>query len=235
MKESLKRIEATLQRLEQPDQSSHPFLATSDLATPVLPEFLHPQTSFLATPTLDRAAEDFPPLPELPTFPAVGSGTATAMLLADVVSSQAALLPDFTVPQTPQRSYTSHPDLPLKLLQQIETQVKAWQASLQQILHQIQLLYREGPIVDGWLESYVPQADNETSEASTAGYRLCGLNERGQLWFRHCPPEQVADVSLAIVRHHKLQQVLSQKQALENRLHQLTEALIVLQNTLEIH
>lgn len=235
MKESLKRIEATLQRLEQPEQNSQVFLATSDLVTPVLPEFLHPQSGF-STPTLDRSAEDFPPLPELPTSPAAGLGTTTAMLLSDVTSSEAALLPDFTATQTTQRSYANHPDLPLNVLQQIETQVKSWQGTLQQILHQIQLLYREGPIVDGWLESYVPQAEHaeqEPSVSSTAGYRLCGLNERGQLWFRHCPPEQVADVSLAIVRHHKLQQLLSQKQSLENRLNQLTQSLIMLQNTLE--
>ncbi|HEY9616890.1 MAG TPA: hypothetical protein V6C64_08620, partial [Microcoleaceae cyanobacterium] len=189
MKESLKRIEATLQRLEQPDHSSHPLL--TDLAVPVLPEFLHPQAGLLTTPMFDRPSVDFPPLPELPTFPATATGAATTVLLADVAASHTALLPDFTATQTSQRSYASHPELPLNLLQQIQTQVKSWQAALQQILQQVQILYREGPIVDGWLESYVPQADDKPAEASTAGYRLCGLNERGQLWFRHCPPEQV--------------------------------------------
>lgn len=232
MKESLKRIEATLQRLEQPDQRAHSFLATSDLTAPVLPEFLHPQTGFFTTPSLDRSVDEFPPLPELPTFPAPVTAIAAPEVLVDVASSQAALLPEFTATQTTQPSYANHPELPLTLLQQIEAQVKSWQTALQQILQQIQTLYREGPIVDGWLESYVPQADNESTEASTAGYRLCGLNEQGQLWFRHCPPEQVADVSLAIVRHHKLQQVLLQKQALEQRLHQLTDRLVVLQNTM---
>ncbi|MGI0489061.1 hypothetical protein ACN4EK_26930 [Pantanalinema rosaneae CENA516] len=232
MKESLKRIEATLQRLEQPDLSSHPFLATSDLATPVLPEFLHPQTGLFSSPSFARSPEDLPSLPELPAFPAPVSASTTTALLADVAATQTALLPDFTATQTPQRSYASHPELPLNLLQQIEAQVKSWQTTLQQMLHQIQLLYREGPIVDGWLESYVPQAGNEPTEASTAGYRLCGLNEQGQLWFRHCPPEQVADVSLAIVRHHKLQQLLVQKQSLENQLHLLTEALAMIQASL---
>jgi hypothetical protein len=39
------------------------------------------------------------------------------------------------------------------LLQEIETQVIQWQLELEQIVLEIQALYLEGPIVDGWLES----------------------------------------------------------------------------------
>ena len=64
--------------------------------------------------------------------------------------------------------------------------------------------------------------------ASASGYRLCGLNEDGQLWFRHCPPEQIAVVSLAIARYQKLKLLLARKQSLETRLSQLAETLIAM-------
>ncbi|UBF28411.1 hypothetical protein K9N68_11365 [Kovacikia minuta CCNUW1] len=143
----------------------------------------------------------------------------------------------------------------------------AWQDELQQVLRQIQDLYLEGPIVDGWLESYTHQegeapafrhadvdclmdyvekmrgsipstipaetpspSSGEVPQAgqhdASAGYRLCGLNEDGQLWFRHCPAEQVPSVSLAIARYQRLRILLSRKQHLESRLSQLAETLV---------
>jgi hypothetical protein len=61
-----------------------------------------------------------------------------------------------------------------------------------------------------------------------AGYRLCGLQEDGQLWVRHCPAAQVPAVSLAIARHQQLRQLLARKQHLETHLGQLSERLITL-------
>ena len=171
-----------------------------------------------------------------------------------------------SLPRVATSGFTTHrnaanPALATNLLKEIETLVVAWQIELQQILKQIQDIYLDGPIVDGWLESYAQAeldsptlrhaevgclidyvektwgsassesgaesgAQNPPPEAS--GYRLCGLNEDGQLWFRHCPPEQIAVVSLAIARYQKLKLLLTRKQSLETRLSQLAETLIAM-------
>lgn len=108
--------------------------------------------------------------------------------------------------------------LSINLLNDLQTMVTEWAATLEAILQQVQKLYEEGPIVNGWLES--------CNATTTATYRLCGLNEDGQVWYRSCPPDQVPDISLAIVRYQRLQTLLTQKRSLESRLSSLTEALV---------
>lgn len=112
-------------------------------------------------------------------------------------------------------------------------------AKFKQVICQIQDLYNEGPIVDGWLEYYPPAPPNdttlrevsfervieveafgslsgqETSPLPGASYRLCGLDESGQQWSYPCPLDQLPSVSIAIARYQKLQQLLQQKQELE--------------------
>ena len=117
---------------------------------------------------------------------------------------------------------------------------------LQQIIQQIESLYREGPIVDGWLESYAcestPSNDNTVDmatpleyvkaagslkedkvicEAPRSCYRLNGVSPTGQQWSYPCPIEQLPSVSLAIARYEKLLQLLDRKQDLETRLKSL--------------
>lgn len=133
--------------------------------------------------------------------------------------------------------------------------MEAWQAELNQILRQIQDLYLEGPIVDGWLESHSREPEIDSSvlrhaevdrlldyieeicstpdhpiacETPRTGYRLCGLNADGQLWSCPCPPDQVPSLSLAIARHQKLRQLLTRKTHIETRLNQLAETLVVM-------
>lgn len=118
---------------------------------------------------------------------------------------------------------------------------------LQQVIQQIESLYREGPIVDGWLESYAcestPSNDNGAVDMATpleyvkaAGslkqdqviceaprscYRLNGISSTGQQWSYPCPIEQLPSVSLAIARYKKLLQLLDRKQDLETHLKSL--------------
>lgn len=73
-----------------------------------------------------------------------------------------------------------------------------------------------------------PIAESGKQPAPTTGYRLCGLNEDGQLWFRECPPDQVIAVSLAIARYQKLQILTKRRQELEAHLGGLAESLIAL-------
>jgi hypothetical protein len=166
-----------------------------------------------------------------------------------------------TLPKLKPLSFSEHrhaanPALAMNLLEEIQEIVGRWQKELQTIVRQIQDVYMDGPIVDGWLESHAREAketigevrharvdrlmdyveeelnrssdEKVTCESPRTGYRLCGLNADGQFWARPCPPDQVASVSLAIARHQKLRQLLSRKQELETRLSQLAETLIVM-------
>ncbi|MBM0740456.1 hypothetical protein JOY44_02295 [Phormidium sp. CLA17] len=108
--------------------------------------------------------------------------------------------------------------LSVSLLQELQTTVGGWQTVLQTMTQQIQAIYAEGPMVDGWIKT----------EENGGGYQLCGISEAGQPWVRDCPAEQVPDVSLAIARYQRFQQILSRKRKLESRLAQLTEVLIEL-------
>lgn len=122
-----------------------------------------------------------------------------------------------------------------------QTDVGTYQAQLQEIVRQIQDIYIEGPIVDGWLESYPRTLEprtvtlsNEsadhlltyvedvyciekgmTCESLRPGYRLCGADADGQRWSRPCPLDQLPSVSIAIGRYQRLQQLLERKQYFE--------------------
>jgi hypothetical protein len=108
--------------------------------------------------------------------------------------------------------------LAINLLRDLQTSVSGWAISLEETVQQIQMLYGEGPIVDGWLESSGPDSDPT--------YRLCGLNQDGHPWYHPCPAEQVPDVSLAIARYQRMQLLLTRKRTLETYLAQVTEALL---------
>jgi len=165
-------------------------------------------------------------------------------------------LPKFKTPSFSSHRNAPNPALASNVLQEIQEIAAGWQTELHKILRQIQDLYLQGPIVNGWLEShsvkpqpeatatlrhaevdrlmdYVEEicAQQETqspSESSRAGYRLCGLDASGEVWSRPCPAEQVPGVSMAIARYQQLRQYLERKQKLENRLNQLAETLVVL-------
>jgi hypothetical protein len=170
-------------------------------------------------------------------------------------------LPKFKSPTFSNHRHAANPALAMNLLQEIQEIVAGWQKELQTIVRQIQDIYMDGPIVDGWLEShareaqeaqttvrhaevdrlmdYVEEVLNQpdakvTLESPRTGYRLCGLDADGQFWARPCPPDQVPSVSLAIARHQKLRQLLSRKQDLEIRLSQLAETLVVMHGHLSM-
>ncbi|WP_414625105.1 hypothetical protein [Calothrix sp. CCY 0018] len=165
-------------------------------------------------------------------------------------------LPKFKTPSFSSHRNAPNPALASNVLQEIQEIARKWQTELHKILRQIQDLYLQGPIVNGWLESHTiePQPEGTatlrhaevdrlmdyveeicaaqeaqpSSESKRAGYRLCGLDASGEVWSRPCPPEQVPEVSMAIARYQQLRQYLERKQKLENRLNQLAETLVVL-------
>jgi hypothetical protein len=149
----------------------------------------------------------------------------------------------------------------MNLLKEIEATLMGWQQELRQVVQQIQGIYAEGPILDGWLESqeqadqgefqgqrvgrdygdsrfrdfgYVEEIHEENISYQTprTGYHLCGFDEQGQPWSRPCPPEQVAQVSVAIARYQKICELLNHKSTLEQHLNQLAETLAVVHQNL---
>jgi hypothetical protein len=169
-------------------------------------------------------------------------------------------LPKFKTPTFSNHRHGANPALAMNILQEIQEHVAGWQKELQTIVQQIQDIYLEGPIVNGWLESnpwdvehggkatlrhaeverlidYVEEIcdpDSKTPNPSLrTGYRLCGVDASGKVWSRPCPPNQLATVSMAIARYQKLRQLLGRKQYLETRLSQLAETLVVLHSHIQ--
>ncbi|QLE49302.1 hypothetical protein FD724_15140 [Nostoc sp. C057] len=169
-------------------------------------------------------------------------------------------LPKLKTPSFSNHRHGANPALAMNLLQEIQETVAGWQIELQNILNQIQDIYLEGPIVNGWLESnpsepepggtatlrhaevdrlmnYVEEicatGGKVSYKSSITGYRLCGVDDAGKVWSRPCPADQVANVSMAIARYQKLRQLLGRKQSLETRLSQLAQTLVVLHSHIQ--
>jgi hypothetical protein len=167
-------------------------------------------------------------------------------------------LPDFDQQPVSNLGFSSHrngsnPDVAINLLRDTLGRVEKWRQELTQVGQQIQKIYREGPIVDAWLEcstqkvedtthvlrhgeidqlmNYVEEICNDPSKAHPE-YRLCGLGADGRTWSSPCPPEQIASMSLAISRHQKLKPLLHRKAELESKLGRVAEEIVKLQSRL---
>lgn len=269
MKAGLKRIEATLHDLgtrntddsnETSDSTKRPFSfrisvgatesTVSDDTTDDQNQNIQQQTADVETDTQTQPLDEDLSTPHQPVEPFVvqdGGGKTPN-------------LPKFKTPSFSNHRHGANPGLAVNLLQEIQAHVLGWQKELQTILQQIQDIYLEGPIVNGWLESnpreteqggkatlrhaeverlmnYVEEicaADGKVSQPSTStNYRLCGVDAAGKVWSRPCPPEQLPAVSLAIARYQKLRQLLGRKQYLETRLSQLAETLVILHSHIQ--
>ncbi|MCC5644640.1 hypothetical protein LC607_17175 [Nostoc sp. CHAB 5824] len=169
-------------------------------------------------------------------------------------------LPKLKTPTFSSHRHGANPALAMNLLQEIQETVGGWQTELQNIVKQIQDIYLEGPIVNGWLESnptepepggtatlrhaevdrlmnYVEEicatGQKVSYQSSITGYRLCGVDDAGKVWSRPCPADQIPNVSMAIARYQKLRQLLGRKQSLETRLSQLAQTLVVLHSHIQ--
>ncbi|MBE9008386.1 hypothetical protein IQ259_25870 [Fortiea sp. LEGE XX443] len=263
MKTGLKRIEATLHDLgnrdngtvEAGDSPKHPvsfrISVSAKAATPDDENITPELTDNLDIHSQNESTEEsnlFPQHHSVETFSAQES------------DAKMPILPKFKTPSFSNHRHGANPALAINLLQEIQAHVAGWQQELQTILQQIQDVYLEGPIVNGWLESnpkepeqpgtatlrhaevdrlmnYVEEicttGDKDAYQFSRTGYRLCGLDGSGKVWSRPCPPDQLPTVSMAIARHQKLRQLLGRKQYLETRLSQLAETLVILHSHIQ--
>ena len=234
MKPELQRIETALNQLVQPQTTDgRKTSATVEHQTDNLEEGQHHRPE-KREPSFSVSVQPFP---------------------ARQQPGKTPTLPKLKPAKISEHRHAANPALAMTLLKEIEEIVTRWQQELQTTVRNIQDLYLEGPIVDGWLESHPREAqenvgavrtaqgerlmdyvaevlnqpnDNITCETPRTGYRLCGLDGDGQFWSRPCPPDQVASVSVAIARYQKIKQLINRKQELETRLSQLSETLIVL-------
>jgi hypothetical protein len=263
MKKELRRIEETLHQLTHPAPSSpgaEPQSASASaqrsLSFTVSPR---PATASAPPPAVTTEGAHSEPASTLPEFTDLANpvnATATLQSPSNLATESVPppSLPKLKVPSFSSHRNTVNPALATNLLQDIQTIVGGWQRELSQIVRQIQDLYQEGPIIDGWLESHTTPAPPDApvlrhgevdhlmnyveaicaapAPETTPDYRLCGLNQAGQLWSSPCPPDQVPNLSLAIARHQKLRQLLARQQYLEMRLSKLAEKLVVMHGQL---
>lgn len=134
----------------------------------------------------------------------------------------------------------SNPGYQRRLLPKARMDMTACKAQIEQVIRDVEALYQQGPIVEGWLESYQPSVanggepidyveqtydtdGNAICESPRPGYRLCGIDGFGQKWSYPCPVDQLAGVSMGIARHQKLQYLLARKRYLEAFLTRLQE------------
>jgi hypothetical protein len=80
------------------------------------------------------------------------------------------------LPRPKPPSFSSHrhavnPNLAIGLLKEVETVVVGWQLALEQTVLEIQAVYIEGPIVDGWLESHPSGSPQVTQPIGAATLR----------------------------------------------------------------
>ena len=264
MKAGLKRIEATLHDLKTRNDDTITEIGEETKRSFSFRISVRPQESTESSQgreevhntNLDTDQEssvtaeeiNFPHHDSVPVFPSRRNGEKTPTL------------PKFKTPSFSNHRHCANPALAMNMLQEIQEKVASWQIELQKIVQQIQDIYLEGQIIDGWLESNVQESETvgtatlrhaevarlmnyieeicandekESSKMLHTDYKLCGVDAVGQVWSRPCPVEQVPGVSIAIARHQRLRQLLGRKQSIENRLSKLAETLVMLHSYIQ--
>ncbi len=168
----------------------------------------------------------------------------------DLDSDATARLAPVQVPKFSGLRQDANPILATHMLQEMYRMVTAWQQELQQIERGTIEVTTSGPILAAWLESrtfkpsektgkpiptpYVTvDVDGLTEIDPQAGYRLCGLDEYGELWTRPCPMAEILSVSQAIARYQQLKDLTDRKQKIELHIRQILEDLVHLRMKLE--
>ncbi len=153
------------------------------------------------------------------------------------------------VPKFSHPRQDANPILAAHMLQEIYKMVTQWQQELQDIEGQSVEIAASGTVLAAWLESrtFKPGTTGDaiptpylsvdaiglTTIDPQAGYRLCGLDEYGQLWTRPCAMTEILSVSQAIARYQQLKDLAERKQQVELHIRQVLEDLVHLRIKLE--
>lgn len=62
-----------------------------------------------------------------------------------------------------------NPAIALSLLKDIQTTIGLWQEAQRQIIQALQILYAQGPMVNGWLQSSQPESADQPKPENSAG------------------------------------------------------------------
>ena len=177
MNARLKRIEATLQNLGDTETQE---------VSEVTPE---PKESFSFTIDTSASIEvDIPRDSSIPPEELVEPSPENIFVENHGVQAFNANKHDFPMPNLPKfktPQFTSHrnganPALATNILQEIQQIAESWQTQLQKIIRQIQDIYLQGPIINGWLESDIQEKPQTEST-------------EGKAKLRHAEVEQLMD------------------------------------------
>jgi hypothetical protein len=78
------------------------------------------------------------------------------------------ILPKVKPASAGDRRQAANPEFTMNLLQEIQQTVANWQQELQSLHEQIEDLYREGPMINGWLESHSRESNSASRPPSSA-------------------------------------------------------------------
>lgn len=207
MKFGLQRIGAMLEQLNT--QSNLP-LSTASSNLPAHP-IANPIASNLPRTSLDpdplpqsiaspprhhpNSGSQLKVSPEVPTALPHTVGTSPAEMVQPFPAqeAQSLALPHAKPVSVSHHRHATNPNLAMSLLKDIETTVLAWQLELEQIILQIQAVYADGPIVEGWLESQANpvQPHSIASAASVATLRHGDVDRLMDYVEAICSPNQV--------------------------------------------
>jgi hypothetical protein len=97
---------------------------------------------------------------------AAGASSTETVQPFPTQTTQSLALPNAKAVSVSHHRHATNPNLAMSLLKDIETTVVAWQLELEQITLQIQAVYADGPIVEGWLESQASHVQPHSSASS---------------------------------------------------------------------
>jgi hypothetical protein len=86
-------------------------------------------------------------------------------------------LPKFKLPNFSNSRQVTNPEFSLGLLKEMQGIVIKWQKELERVLLQIQDLYLEGPVIDGWLESQLTSDVKATGATNLRHVEIDRLTE----------------------------------------------------------
>lgn len=158
--------------------------------------------------------------------------------------------PSVQVPKFNSLRQDANPLLATHLLQELYQMVSQWQAQLQQIERRSLEITSSGPVLAAWLESRQFKRSTTSGQAiatpyatvdverlsevdAQSSYRLCGLDDRGQLWQRPCAMTEILSVAQAIARYQQLKELTARQQKIERHIRQILEDLVHLRLKLE--
>jgi hypothetical protein len=143
----------------------------------------------------------------------------------------------------------ANPILAIHMLREMHTMVTGWQRELQEIATNSSRVTASGPVLAAWLESRTFKRGSKGEAVPTpyatvnaadvgeidpqAGYRLCGLDEYGNLWTRPCQMSEILIVSKSIARYQQLKELTDRKQKVEQCIRQVLEDLVHLRLKLQ--